>query len=561
MLFSKDTFNNNYDLKCFEAIDSEIMSALRSDKFVTYQDINNKHNLVTVDFEKIFYTDQSFKKKYGIEMEIFQSLLTNFSFSLVLDVEEYRDEIEDFWEKQLEKHGKKLFNTIDDMPLGDDIISAPIDAYYKFKTDLMCKYGDKQATVNFIIDLYEKRFAKEFNYFKKSNDFILFDRFKKDIIDQTPSMYNKLDSVLGFIFVQHSICNGYTEKKAIDYYLDKSNFLYLLNQQISEKALAITEREVDNWIKKHNYPDSFYDFSKNNNLSAQRKLITQLLSKFAYPIYRFRFDNDYDKLDKDTLVYIFSVINEYPQLYSNNKFIKDFLVYFCYAIYPIIMHGRNFVCKFDNILLAYDEEYYDHSNDNSKLEREIEPLKAQLKQKQESLNKLQLDYDRLKNKELAKLKAELEEKNRLLKELGDKNCYLEEINSVLEDQLEENELAAGDTSSDASANYPTKYIENHLKDLNIVIMGGHQIWQNRLKEIYPYFNYIDSDNVNFDINITRNADIIFFNTLHCSHTLFYRIKNNVNNGRTNNKEKLVYIGSNNLNYFKEVVSKIVLESK
>ena len=135
------------------------------------------------------------------------------------------------------------------------------------------------------------------------------------------------------------------------------------------------------------------------------------------------------------------------------------------------------------------------------------------------------------------------------------------MNEILQKQLEEMESAAEDSSSDASNNYPSKYIENRLKNLNIVIMGGHQIWQNRLKEIYPYFNYIDSDNVNFDINITRNADIIFFNTLHCSHKLFYRIKNNVNNGRTNNKEKLIFVGSNNLGQFKDVVSKAVTEGK
>lgn len=135
------------------------------------------------------------------------------------------------------------------------------------------------------------------------------------------------------------------------------------------------------------------------------------------------------------------------------------------------------------------------------------------------------------------------------------------MNSILQNQLEEIESAAEDSSSDASNNYPSQYIENRLKSLNIVIMGGHQLWQNKLKEIYPYFNYIDADNINFDINITRNADYIFFNTLHCSHTLFYRIKNNVNNGRTNNKEKLIFVGSNNLGQFKDVVSKAVTEGK
>ena len=120
------------------------------------------------------------------------------------------------------------------------------------------------------------------------------------------------------------------------------------------------------------------------------------------------------------------------------------------------------------------------------------------------------------------------------------------------------EAAAAPSSS--ISNKPNSYVESKLKSLNILVMGGHQIWQNRLKEIYPYFTYIDSDNVNFDINITRNADIIFFNTLHCSHTLYYRIKNNVNNGRTNNKEKIVLVSSNNLDYFKDIVSKTLFES-
>lgn len=90
-------------------------------------------------------------------------------------------------------------------------------------------------------------------------------------------------------------------------------------------------------------------------------------------------------------------------------------------------------------------------------------------------------------------------------------------------------------------------------------MGCHQIWQNRLKELYPYFNYIDSDNVNFDINVTRNADIVLFNTLYCSHSLYYKMKNNVNNGRTENKNKVIYIGSNNFSYFRDLVINIILE--
>lgn len=131
------------------------------------------------------------------------------------------------------------------------------------------------------------------------------------------------------------------------------------------------------------------------------------------------------------------------------------------------------------------------------------------------------------------------------------NELLRQLNARLEERVDALDVA--EDEAEESAVLPNSYVQGKLKSLNILIMGGHQVWQNRLKELYPYFNYIDSENVNYDINITRNADVVLFNTLHCSHTLYYRMKNNVNNG------KVVYIGSNNLNYFKEIVSNLVLE--
>lgn len=109
--------------------------------------------------------------------------------------------------------------------------------------------------------------------------------------------------------------------------------------------------------------------------------------------------------------------------------------------------------------------------------------------------------------------------------------FLQQINEDLENKLDE--LDTSSDSEDIESLVPNSYIQDKLKSLNILIMGGHQIWQNRLKELYPYFNYIDSDNVNFDIN--------------------------VNNGRTENKNKVIYIGSNNFSYFRDLVINIILE--
>ena len=133
------------------------------------------------------------------------------------------------------------------------------------------------------------------------------------------------------------------------------------------------------------------------------------------------------------------------------------------------------------------------------------------------------------------------------------------MNGVLEGQLEE--LSNNDKclSMDDLSIQPTPHLESLLKQLNIVIVGGHRIWQNKVKDVYPYFSFIDADNINYDINLTRNADYIFFNTLHCSHTLFYKVKNNMSSSRNSHKANIIFIGNNNLGYFNSIIANTILE--
>lgn len=186
-------------------------------------------------------------------------------------------------------------------------------------------------------------------------------------------------------------------------------------------------------------------------------------------------------------------------------------------------------------------------------------LSGIIDQKQSELTTLHAEYEHLQHasaKEIAALQAELEEQKQLVEEMLQDNELLRQLNAKLEERVDA--LDTAEEEVEESPALPNSYVQGRLKNLNVLIMGGHQVWQNRLKELYPDFKYLDSDNVNYDINITRNADIVFFNTLHCSHTLYYRMKNNINNGRDERKNKVVYISSNNLEYFKEMVSKAAL---
>lgn len=105
-----------------------------------------------------------------------------------------------------------------------------------------------------------------------------------------------------------------------------------------------------------------------------------------------------------------------------------------------------------------------------------------------------------------------------------------------------------------------KRLEKLLRSKKILIMGGHANWQNRIKEVYPKLTYMDSDNVNFDVTILKNADYIFFNTLHCSHTMYFKVKDNLNAGRDkqDGKDKLIYINNNNVDVFTDILMEKIL---
>ena len=257
-----------------------------------------------------------------------------------------------------------------------------------------------------------------------------------------------------------------------------------------------------------------------------------------------------------------ALLNRYPNIKDNDE-IKNLLIYLYYAFYPIILQGKLYNSEYLKLRVKTEEANLKYSEEIDKLKLKSAPLNSIIDQKQDSLNKIQIQYNRLKSssdKEMERLKAELEKQKQINQELTKNIELLQQINEDLENKLDEFDTSSGNNEEIESL-VPNKDIQDKLKSLNILIMGGHQIWQNKLKELYPYFNYIDSENVNFDINIVRNADIVLFNTLHCSHSLYYKMKNNVNNGRMDCKDKVFYISSNNLVYFKNLITDTISNKK
>lgn len=391
-----------------------------------------------------------------------------------------------------------------------------------------------------------------------------FDIYKKEILDECPYGKGRLLYVLRFLYVQFENNGGCLEKKAVDYMMDISGYNSVFLNKLNEIEILKTRREAKNWLKNHRRAKNFLELSliKSEESKQNIDLIYRLISILGFDYTSVNVNLDLPSIEQVDIQKILALLNRYSNIKDNDE-IKNLLIYLYYAFYPIILQGKLYNSEYLKLRVKTEEANLKHSEEIDKLKLKSAPLNSIIDQKQDSLNKIQIQYNRLKSssdKEIERLKAELEKQKQINQELTKHIELLQQINEDLENKLDEFDTSS-DNNEEIESLVPNKDIQDKLKSLNILIMGGHQIWQNKLKELYPYFNYIDSENVNFDINIVRNADIVLFNTLHCSHSLYYKMKNNVNNGRMDCKDKVFYISSNNLVYFKNLVTDTISNKK
>lgn len=545
MVFSKRQVPEGFNSKEFEAY-PRIVDMLHFEH-TRPENLIEKFNEFMAEH---YYTSETFEEKFGITMDRFKvDIINELLYSLANDMS-ISDKIEEHFSKIVVENKLDLMSLYEKYLSDENALSHVPDTtllYIKLMIIISLK---KQESALFISSLIQDTSSLEFNYFLDDHGLTPFKQFYDEILSIAPGATEEMSSLLPYLYSQ-LITDEFIEKEAVDYYFKRTNYLSENTLPISMHEYERADKATRKWMKSHKHPYNFLDLKKSSDLQEPVKFVSRLMKTIGFvPGSISSIDYDFQEVQA-----VFALLEKYSSAYKNDKDMRNLLIVLAYAMYNIIERGKDYV---ESYLESTFSKYRLNSklnDDIEKLMREIAPLKIQLEQKQKALNSIQLDYDRLKNKELTKLKEELEKQKQLQRELQEKISYLEEINSSLEANIDELETATASFSD--TGNKPNSFVEEKLKSFNILVMGGHQIWQNRLKEVYPYFTYIDSDNVNFDINITRNADFIFFNTLHCSHTLYYRIKNNVNNGRTNNKDKIVLVSSNNLDYFKNLVTNLM----
>ena len=160
--------------------------------------------------------------------------------------------------------------------------------------------------------------------------------------------------------------------------------------------------------------------------------------------------------------------------------------------------GKNFSSKNENRAAEKN------SGDFQKLEKELQHAKDDRRLKQSQLQSVVEKCD-----EYERRIAELEKENMTLRaEHFELTRMREYIHSLTEEDLPDND-------------FDNETAVKKLRNKSIVIIGGHENWIGKLKELFPSWNYIGANDFSQKIGkMLMKSDMIYFFTDHLSHKTF-----------------------------------------
>ncbi len=162
---------------------------------------------------------------------------------------------------------------------------------------------------------------------------------------------------------------------------------------------------------------------------------------------------------------------------------------------------------------AYKEvkkHYFQHNQET--LFVELEGMEKEMKEAKEEVGRLN---QRLSDAEKIQ-EASQREITRLRAELAEARQGRQELNSLREFFFSM-DPKEGYTSAEEKIDLEA------LKQYKAVVVGGHERWQSRMKELLPSFTFIHPDKLNFDKKILDGVEGVFIYANYLSHAMYYRV--------------------------------------
>ncbi len=139
-------------------------------------------------------------------------------------------------------------------------------------------------------------------------------------------------------------------------------------------------------------------------------------------------------------------------------------------------------------------------------DEEVESLRSELEEALKDLNKYKclFEQEKQKNKDL---KEALKKAQKAEKELKKLQGLFDKVEKEQEKVEEEPKITYDE-------------MVNAVKDVNLLIIGGHPNWHSRLSGIFKNITIIKSNEYNGDYNVIFNSDYIYFFTNHIGHGVY-----------------------------------------
>lgn len=173
-------------------------------------------------------------------------------------------------------------------------------------------------------------------------------------------------------------------------------------------------------------------------------------------------------------------------------------------------------CENSNETISLDE----HNN----LLRELNRTKQQLKYQQQQYSNLSKELAPYEN---LKLKSQ---------ELQNQLDMQVEINSKIEEQLEN----VIEHQSDIECKYDEDAFVEFLKQQNVFIVGGHEHWRGNMQLILPNAKIVAPEHNNASVDNAKNADYIIINTSMLNHPMFRKVRAAY---QSNSKGQMLYLNT------------------
>lgn len=169
---------------------------------------------------------------------------------------------------------------------------------------------------------------------------------------------------------------------------------------------------------------------------------------------------------------------------------------------------------------------YEVEKGNKILNNKNERLELQNKQLQDKANLGILDEKRRYNKILKQKNQQIEE---LMLENNKLNDKIDMLENIIENLKQRKDI-------DVEENI-IKIVEE--KDIDGIIIGGHESWQRKMKNLLSDFQFIGGYQENFDTTILKDMDLIIFNTSYVSHAVYYKLREAIKG----TAQKIIYVNS------------------